>query len=411
MAVNENYSLIIQVLDSVLAAYEKAVTMLKSGNYGNAFSVLNNINLAFSDLQDLLQASYGDKNSALYRIADCREQIQSFCTKLQQDVQFDEANANATCEEIGKLIRKIRILVDRSEGIHDEGEFKTVVYRPKRADELGIRSDKRTTKKTAIVIQGPIKYEDDFTLETVKIYKMLYPECQIIVSTWEDERNRAGELLGGEDVILCFSSKPLHAGYGNSAFQTISSRKGVDKALELGCERICKTRTDQRFYNPNLFYELEKLLELFPVEKGTAQKERVICISTTTDKNRLYNICDMFVYGDADDVNRYFSCPLDERDYDSTTQVVWTNAAEFARQRFAEEWFVTHFIESLGYELKWTYEDSDYYRNKLFMIIDASLLDFVWMKYNNDEYKDRYYNSQKPLVPSYVGFLEWLSEQ
>ena len=119
----------------------------------------------------------------------------------------------------------------------------------------------------------------------------------------------------------------------------------------------------------------------------------------------------MFVYGDAEDINRYFSCPIDERNYDGNTQVVWTNAVDFAKLRFAEEWFTTHFIESLGYELKWTKEDSDFYRNNLFIIIDASLLDFVWMKYNSDEYKDRYYNSNRQLVPSFVGFLEWLSEQ
>lgn len=411
MAVNENYALIVQVLESVLTAHDKAVIMLGSRNYGNAISVFNNINLALSDLKDLLQASYGDKNAALYRITECQECLQNLSFDLQQGAQSEEACVSTRCENIGKLIRKIRVLVDRAENIHDDGEFETVVHRPKRADEIGIGSDKGAINRTAIVIQGPIKYEDDFTLETVKIYKLLYPECIIIVSTWEDEKDKAMDLFAGQDITLCFSPKPLHAGYGNSAFQTVSSKKGVDKALELGCKKICKTRTDQRFYKPNLFYELERLLKLFPVESGSAQKERLICISTTTDKNRLYNICDMFVYGDAEDVNRCFSCPLDERDYDQTTQVVWTNAEEFARQRFAEEWFVTHFIESLGYELKWTYEDSDYYRNKLFIIVDASLLDFVWMKYNNDEYKDRYFNSQKPLVPSYVGFLEWLSEQ
>ena len=411
MTVNENYALIIQALDSVLSAHEKIIAMLECDDHKEAGLMLENIDSALADVYEVFKASYGDKNSALSLIDNCREKIGDVCRGLQRYNPENEIHIFECVESIKNDFYKIKLLTSRSEGIHDEGEFATHVYRPKNADEVGIRSEKRAKRKTAIVIQGPIKYEDNFTYETVKLYNLLYPECEVVLSTWEDEAEKAKELFDDLKVSLCFSSKPAHAGFGNSAFQTISSKKGIDKAIELGCERICKTRTDQRFYKPNLFYELDRLLDLFPLKTDTEQKKRIVCISTTTDKNRFYNICDMFVYGDASDINRYFSCPIDERDYDGKTQVVWTNATDFAKLRFAEEWFTTHFIESLGYELKWTKEDSDFYRNNLFIIIDASLLDFVWMKYNSDEYKDRYYNSNRQLVPSFVGFLEWLSEQ
>ncbi len=411
MTVNENYALIIQALDSVLSAHEKIIAMLECDDHKEAVLMLGSIDSALADIYEVFIASYGDKNAALSLIDNCREKIGDVCSCLQSYNPENEIHIWECIESIKKVLFKTKLLTGRAEGIHDEGEFATHVYRPKNADEVGIRSEKKAINKTGIVIQGPIKYEDNFTYETVKLYNLLYPECEIILSTWEDETERVKELFADLKVTLCFSSKPIHAGFGNSAFQTISSKKGIDKAIVLGCERICKTRTDQRIYKPNLFYELDRLLDLFPLKTDTEQKKRIICISTTTDKNRFYNICDMFVYGDAEDINRYFSCPIDERDYDVHMQMVWTNAVDFAKLRYAEEWFTTHFIESLGYELKWTKEDSDFYRNNLFIIIDASLLDFVWMKYNSDEYKDRYYNSNKQLESKYVGFLEWLSEQ
>lgn len=402
--------LTISAINTLQEAFEKAVIAINDNRIYNAVSIINNIDDALADLKEIIGSANGYLNASLYRIGDCKQVLRELNYELQQ-VDYDNEKLNKYIKDVRFFLKKIRILLIRNLGMHDEDEFETYVYRPKCADEVGIRSDKKALNKTAIVIQGPIKYDDNFTYETVKLYNLLYPECEIILSTWEDETKRVKELFTDLKVTLCFSSKPIHAGFGNSAFQTISSKKGIDKAIELGCERICKTRTDQRFYKTNLFYELDRLLDLFPLKENTEQNKRIICISTTTDKNRFYNICDMFVYGDAEDINRYFSCPIDERDYDVHMQMVWTNAVDFAKLRYAEEWFTTHFIESLGYELKWTKEDSDYYRNNLFIIIDASLLDFVWMKYNSDEYKDRYYNSNKQLESKYVGFLEWLSEQ
>ncbi len=40
---------------------------------------------------------------------------------------------------------------------------------------------------TAIVMQGPIMYDDDFTMETLYRYRAIYPDTLIILSTWEGE--------------------------------------------------------------------------------------------------------------------------------------------------------------------------------------------------------------------------------
>lgn len=39
----------------------------------------------------------------------------------------------------------------------------------------------------AIVMQGPIRKEENFTYNTVKYYRHMYPNVKVIVSTWIDE--------------------------------------------------------------------------------------------------------------------------------------------------------------------------------------------------------------------------------
>ncbi len=40
---------------------------------------------------------------------------------------------------------------------------------------------------TAIVIQGPIEYTNNYTAETFKLYRSIYPNAPIVVSTWKNE--------------------------------------------------------------------------------------------------------------------------------------------------------------------------------------------------------------------------------
>ena len=195
MTVNENYALIIQALDSMLSAYEKIIVMLKCDDHEEAVLMLGNIDSALADIYEIFKASYGDKNSALSLIDNCREKIGEVCRGLQSYNPENEIHIFECIESVKKVLIKIKLLTNRAEGIHDEGEFATHVYRPKNADEVGIRSEKRAKRKTAIVIQGPIKYEDNFTYETVKLYNLLYPECEVVLSTWEDEAEKAKEFF------------------------------------------------------------------------------------------------------------------------------------------------------------------------------------------------------------------------
>ena len=78
---------------------------------------------------------------------------------------------------------------------------------------------------TALVMQGPILLSNDFTFETLKLYRKIFPRTRLILSTWEDEN--AEELIKirelGVEVIL--NNKPNYSGPANINFQIVSALK------------------------------------------------------------------------------------------------------------------------------------------------------------------------------------------
>ena len=66
-----------------------------------------------------------------------------------------------------------------------------IAYRkiPKKYDEIPMLNY-QTNISYAIVMQGPIRTEENFTLTTVNYYKRTFPQARIIVSTWDDESSQ-----------------------------------------------------------------------------------------------------------------------------------------------------------------------------------------------------------------------------
>lgn len=370
------------------------------GIFLELFSVLQNLAIEIGNSIEFL---YGGEHAAVMRIEEYCELIYQLYMQVQE---CEDGAARFAVKDklpaIVELFLKIERLCNQAMEIDFSNQFQTVSNRPKYAYEIGRFSKIRLAKKTAIILQGPIKYEDDFTLETVKLYQKLYSDCEIIVSTWKEEEEKRQALeMAGANVVL--SEKPEHSGLGNTAMQETTALAGIEKALELGCEYICKSRTDQRFYKPDLFANLNRLLDQFPLKLDTKAKGRIVAISMMTFSDRLYNVGDMFIYGYAEDVKRYFNCSLDTRDNGGIT---CSDALDFSKTRFGEIWFASHYIENLGFELKWTLEDSDKYRNELFIIVDTQMLDLYWPKYTNDEFRNRKYNG---TVDIEVSFLDWFA--
>ena len=354
---------------------------------------------------EAIEKDYGMRQAAVLRLEEYCELLYQIHVKAEQD-DYDLNELKGMMEEADKKIEKSLLLMKRVMGIDISGQFRTFYDRPVYADEVGIFSEKRLKHKTAIVIQGPIKKEKDFTLETVRLYKNLYPDCILILSTWCSEEDYLKPFYD-EQITVCVSEPPKHSGALNCSYQALNSYVGIAGAAEMGCERVCKTRTDQRFYLPDLFTYLEDMLDAFPLRIQTIQKERLISISYTTLSNRPYHVCDMFLYGTTEDVLRYFPGLVDDRDW---KPIQWTDNIEYSKLRAGEVWFTANYIESLGYELKWTVEDSDYYLRELFLILDTTLLDLYWAKYTDSEHGERLYNDNNFQNQRVVTFFKWLND-
>lgn len=303
-----------------------------------------------------------------------------------------------------------RVLMNKEK---KEESYLTYWSRPKKINSIKYFKESFSNEKIAIILQGQILCDDHFTLETVKLYSALYPKSPIIVSTWYDElknKKKEIELIEKEkNVFMVYSDYPSVSGHGHINYQRKNTLAGIEYAEQIGCEYVLKTRTDQRLYANDTILFLKTLVDTFPLTIQAEAKGRIAVCSLSTIKNRLYNICDMLLFGYIEDLKRYFS-PKEASDLPQN--MVWPNEFKdpvaFARIRPGEIYFATHYIENCGFELKWTFEDSDYFRNNLFIVFDSESVDQFWPKYNRKEYMWRSYNTDKFDLAS---FKDWYIHQ
>ena len=285
-----------------------------------------------------------------------------------------------------------------------DNKFTTLHKRPKYSDECNTWSDELISlPKIGIIIQGPLIKMDDFTLETVKIYKKLFKSSLIILSTWEDENNNYLERIRAEGIEILQNKYPKNRGISNVNLQLISSLNGIKIAEEKGVEYILKTRTDQRIYSPNSLEYFLNLLEQFPV-KNKIQKQRIIGVSLNTFKYRLYGLSDMTIFGNVKDMLLYWGANLDNR----TDQKPTTNSFEYAKERYCEIYFVTEFLKKIGTKPLWTLKDSWNIFAKHFCVVDQQDIDLYWYKYK--KYKEyRYLRYDGIHTDKEMTFLEWFN--
>ena len=265
---------------------------------------------------------------------------------------------------------------------------------------------KKSYKEYGIVVQGNLRLEDNFTFETLKYYRRMYPEAHIVLSCWNTDDKKTIEKVKELNVEVVISEFPKQLyGYGPNNLQLQTTSAGISCLDKYGCKYILKTRSDQRIYEPDALSYLMKMLNTFPIRLNCGANGRLISCSLSTFVNRLYNISDMMIFGYSSDVKRYFSCPVDSRNY-ATPYL--DDQIEYSKLRTGEIYFASHYIESLGFNLKWTIEDSNLFRKELFIIVDSEDIDQFWPKYTQEEYRWRRYNQGKLKQGTYK---EWFCLQ
>lgn len=273
--------------------------------------------------------------------------------------------------------------------------YTSVLSRPKTANQIhSVSMFTPLKEKIAIVIQGPIVEEHNFTLETVRIYKKNYPDHVIIVSAWEDTPEQVIHLLNREQVVVLLNNKPDKSGALNINFQICSSLKGIEKAKELGCTYAYKTRSDQRFYAADITHYLIAVLNQFPLSGiPTSQNYRLISSSMTTLKYRPYGIGDMLMFGEINDMLLYWDSKPDDRKM-TKDDVPVLSILETAKLKLAETYLCTNFLDKIGYSYDFTLADSQRVYRSLFYSVDFELLKLFWYKYNwRDESRYDYFQA------------------
>jgi hypothetical protein len=210
--------------------------------------------------------------------------------------------------------------------------------------------------KIGIVIQGPIIART--TLEICKFYKRIYPEVQIVVSTWETENTDSFAALTDYHFSVIKSVKPVSPGPSNINLQITSTINGINILLDQGCTHILKTRTDVLLGN---FSFLNYLMWMH--SKG--KKNAVVFSSFNSFLFRLFSPSDQVMFGEASDIARFWSIGLIPKDQ---------------RIDFPEKYLFMNYLESSGYKTRDEFSNYLTALRDYTVIADHEQLGQIWNK-------------------------------
>lgn len=272
--------------------------------------------------------------------------------------------------------------------------------------QVTVRKAMEECDDLAIVMQGPIVESDDFTYETAKSYRRLFPGALIVVSTWVDQPESSLEKLRSLGVKVCASEKPRSSGAMNINFQIVSTLAGIRCASDAGALFVIKTRTDCRLYATNIWSYLKGLWQLFPVQGGASMQGRLLALDYATRMYVPYHVSDIFMFGHIQDMLLYWDVPLSEhRPLDRKECGVLGNIwKEQIPEVYLGKMFAQHHLiakESNGVDAWWRFL-ADF-----FVVIDRSALGFYWVKYSmsNENFLE---DEQDAKAFAVVSFRDWV---
>ena len=165
---------------------------------------------------------------------------------------------------------------------------------------------------TAIVLQGPVKYDGNFTLETLFRYRRIYPDIKIVLSTWEGEVTEDFRLLAdsiGIDILE--NAKPEDGGPWHIRYQLLSSLEGLKSISGSKIKYAMKTRTDQVFLFPDFIIYIKNMLKTFPVNCAELTERIVFLGAYNSMCTYPFRITDFMAFGALEDLIAFYQAPAD----------------------------------------------------------------------------------------------------
>ncbi len=310
-----------------------------------------------------------------------------------------------------------RLLFEASrDALHNSGpDFVTTRTRPKSGTQSPYKVIDPllppTPGRVAVVVQGPLGLDDDFTVETVRYYTHHCPELAVIVSTWEGENAAALAAIQSLGAELVLNAKPTVPGRMNVNYQAVSTRGGLERARALGCAYAAKTRSDQRVYGLPMLLTLPRVLNAFPVRNAPGQRKRLLSTSRITSKYAPYFFSDLFMFGDAADLLAYWSMPPDDVSTGREELAAAQQAAPTLERAIAfspEFYLLREYLRRHGGEPTFTAEAWLETIADRLCVIDWTTLDIYWPKYDpTDERADL--SNDGSVIGHSLRFVDWLS--
>lgn len=314
---------------------------------------------------------------------------------------FIKTNLNKKIE-FQSIVKKERgLVVDLT-----KNNFFTYHLRPKYSDNFYLESTNKPKDKFAIIIQGPVGEKFNFLKNTINIYKKIFKNCIIIVSTWENENRHQINSLKNENTFIIFSKEPEKSLY-NINHQILSTSVALEIAKKNGAKYSIKTRTDVRLYKNNLENFIISLVKTFPIKTNSTIESRIIVPSLVTYKYRIYSLSDIVMAGKTVDLLEYFDPMFFE---ESLKKIEVSKNYLFKNKTpvVAEIFLCARMLMKINNKLDWSLDDwwnslKDYY-----CIVDNSSFDLFWYKYDW-EYENRFLRTYSDKFARAIDFQDWLA--
>lgn len=301
---------------------------------------------------------------------------------------------------------------------YSENVFYDTAFRliPKKSESYFKSNVRMNCDPFAIIMQGPIRRQDDFTLETVKFYKKYYPEATVVISTWNDENVDVIKKLENNGAIVILCNKPKSGGHLNINYQLKSSYEGIKYAKDKGFKYVAKTRTDQRISKKNVFYTLISMIQKFPTYDKRVQNSRIVSLSMNYGNMFYpYFMSDFFYMGTCDDMTNLFDGILDSR-------IPFNMPKDSSKRQYAileyapEVYIMKRYLKKLGCTGDCTLKDYWDGIKKYLICIDMKFLDLYWPKYEGKYNLHTFYgdffdvdDSQDNAKTDNFDFVNWFN--
>lgn len=277
--------------------------------------------------------------------------------------------------------------------LYQPNTFYTWHRRPRSLDSIEVFPTEGS-HSVALVIQGPILRRHSFTLESLKFYRRLLPESQIVLSTWEGLNSDDKQAFQTLEIELVENKIPEFPGPGNLNFQVKSTRAGLQRIQNSDLDLVVKLRTDQRIYNPNAFEIMRELLFVYPRQDTGF---RIGATSLNSFLNRPFSLSDMLQFSSLESLTGFWNLPEVTKD---AGEAIWQG------NYFPEAVLVTAYLKSRGWIMA---EPGETWRRAVaqeFLIADSNSLDQFWQKHSKREHLWRRYGKIDALHE--LDFGAWL---